>query len=85
MIKKMLLLPTSVYNILQLYYKSPKIKNEKLKKKPYVAAAAKKSCVKKKCGKKMIKRVETPKASICPMSEDMVLKIFVRLFKKKML
>jgi len=43
----MLLLPTSVYNILQLYYKSPKIKNEKLKKKPYVAAAAKKVVLKK--------------------------------------
>jgi len=52
MIKKMLLLPTSVYNILQLYYKSPKIKNEKLKKKPYVAAAAKKKVVLKKMWEK---------------------------------
>jgi len=55
MIKKMLLLlPTSVYNIITTLLQSPKkIKNEKLKKKPYVAAA-KKVVLKKIVGKIMI-------------------------------
>ena len=48
---------TTTYKCVQYNYNSTtvtekKIKNEKLKKKPYVAAAAKKSCVKKKLWEK---------------------------------